>query len=247
MAFRKFEPDEPREWPLGHGPDLVCAWVKDRTKRRFLGIVELEAGEDWTEGWRNLASENGPGQYEILAYLDEALETPAGLNYFFVAFVDEWSIEGWRLYPYGWSLGDEEIADLEAGLEGAIAVGNAAPAEMLVVTYERLGRWEDVERVADAGMRAPDHDHGIWRFYDQDKRSLRNVQRRLLEARNRASRKLRGPGGALYSTVDVGEADPSRSCEKCGKKGALPGGFSLGRSWVCHGCLPSSVRLPSGR
>lgn len=186
---------------------------------------------------------NGPGNYEILEYLDEALTKPARLNYFSTSPTYEEDIEGWRLYPQDWTLTDEQVADLEAGLAGAIAVGNAAPAEALSVFYERAERWQDVQRVCGAGLRAPDHDHGIWTFYDEAARPLRNMQRRLSSRSDRARKKIAGRFvERLYNTVDCGEADPRRSCEKCRKPGAFPADYAIGSVKLCYGCrkLPRS-------
>lgn len=242
VLFKKIEPGESRG-ELGPGPDLACLWVKDRTKLRYLGTLKLARGEEWTWRWREIVSANGPGTYEILQFLDEACTKPAGLTYYGTSFTDEEDIEGWRLYPKDWTLSDERRGALEHDLARAIAVGNAKPAEDLSVLYERVGRWEDVKRVTSAGLRAPDHDHGIWKFYDEDKRSLRNVHRRLLSRHNRAAAVIHGPGNAsLYSTVDCGEARPDRTCEKCAKLGALPAEDVIGSVWLCYGCrvLPRS-------
>lgn len=242
VLFKQIQPGE-SHGDLGPGPDLECLWVKDRSKLRYLGTIKIERGEEWTWRWRDLVTANGPGKYEILTYLDEACRRPTGLTYYGVSFTDEEDIEGWRLYPKDWTLTEAQVADLEHGLAGAIAVGNAAPAESLSLFYERAERWEDVKRVTSAGMRAADHDHGIWKFYDEGARSARNVHRRLLSRHNRAAAKIHGPGRAtLYSNVDCGEARPDKTCEKCAKLGALPAEDVIGAVWLCYVCraLPRS-------
>lgn len=253
VLFKKLEPGESRG-DLGPGPDLKCVWVDDRSKLRFLGVLKLAHGEDWTWRWRDLVCANGPGDYEILQYLDEALTKPAGLNYYGRSPTYEEDIEGWRLYPKDWTLTDAQVADLEHGLAGAIAVGNAAPAEALSVFYERAERWEDVLRVCVAGLRAPDHDHGIWEFYDESARPLRNMQRRLSSRCDRARSKVRGKRvEKLYNTIDCGESDPRKNCEKCGKVGALAADYAIGSVMLCYGCRvlprdqwpkPKSLNIP---
>jgi len=217
-------------------------------EKRYLGSIKVVApeGDDTRRAeddstrraMREFVMANGPGTYDYYDTLDEAGEKPVSARWRWRNTFSEVDIEGMRLYPPENRLSDEEVADLEGCLQKAIEIGNAVPAERLAIEYRRRGLHKDVLRVTVAGMRAPDHDHGIWGSYDEGAKPLRNIQRRLMSMHN-----LSAPlGGSLYDTVDCGEADPKRECAKCGKSGALNADEAFSSLSLCHTCrkLPRS-------
>ncbi len=210
--------------------------------RRYIGsfrVTEANKTENQRR-WREILFTHGVGTYRWYDTLDEAGEKPIPPlgTWQKVLFIHEDDIETMRLGLGETPLSDEEVAELEASYMDDVRKGDARKAQTLAFEHDRRGNRKDAKRVAEDGMKADDYDAGIWKNYDEEKRAQRDIQRRLLDMHNRHA----GLGGALYSTVDCGEADPKRMCEKCGKPGALGADATFAALWLCHACrrLPRS-------
>lgn len=218
--------------------------------KRYLGTIVIESPvtkerqDEYEAQWRAMVLSHGSGTYNFFDCPTEDQDTPVSLfGSWKVMFVDEADVQEYRLGLGQTPLTDEQVAELEATFMERVRAGDSTKAELLAFEYERRGMLKDARRVSLAGMDACDHDPGIWDEYREEKRPQRDVHRRLLALQNRVCHKIfKGPGATLYSTVDCGEADPERACEKCGKNGALPAQEVIGSVWMCYTCrrLPRS-------
>lgn len=210
--------------------------------QRYLGSFKItEATKaEFRKRWRQIVLENGEGTYRWYDTFDEAGEKPVSSfgGWQKTCSIYETDLDAVRLGFGEEPLSDEKVAELEAVYMADVLKGDARKAEVLAVEYRRRGNKEAALRVVTDGMKADDHDDGIWKNYDEDKRSQRNIDRRLMSMRNR----IVGANGALYNTLDCGESNSKRACEKCGKAGALGSDYSIGCVLLCYVCrkLPRS-------
>ena len=214
--------------------------------KRYLCSIKVSK-ETETENqsrWRELVLANGKGNYNFYDTIDATGEKPVSLfNWWKVIFICGEDLEAMRL-GIGDPLTDERLEELELRVDADVERGDARSVELVATEYCRRGRYPEAIRAADYGGKASDFDPGIWETYLEEKAPDRNVQRRLLELRNRANRRMlpHGYDGTLYSMVDCGEAAPSRECLKCKKKGALGSDVTFAAIPLCYSCrrLPRS-------
>lgn len=136
------------------------------------------------------------------------------------------------------------VDELLAFVRPLVLSGNQDEVDVVFAVLVAKKHWRKTRELAGRAMGLIDNLPGVWgdgADYLPEKKSLRNVSRRLLEIHNKAVYGM-GSQDFLYSTGDRGEWDEKHPCEVCAKTPSLAHAEVFGARRLCPDCTKKPFR-----